>query len=405
MRISELAAGIEESATLQLNERAARLRAEGKPVIHLGIGEPTNRAPETALAAARAELDRGYLKYTAAGGVTSLRQAIAAYMTEAYGREIPPGNVIASNGSKHSLFNALLAVVNPGDEVIFPAPYWVTYPELVKLVRGVPVIVPPEPGTLLPSAGALLAAVTARTRVILLNSPNNPSGLIFPANGLAEVVRFCESKGVYLIMDDIYRELVFDGLEAPSPFGYTDEALDRSHVIVINGVSKLYGLTGLRLGWTVGPRALVGAIEKVQGQMTSNPSVLAQAAAEGALRGDQRVVHDLRATIQSNRDAMLEALAQIPGLKTVKPQGALYCFPDASHYGADSQELSERLLERALVVTVAGSEFGMEGHLRLSFAGKREDILEGGRRIQWALGLSSSKEIRMGDRLVVRDWA
>ncbi|MGH2619895.1 MAG: aminotransferase class I/II-fold pyridoxal phosphate-dependent enzyme, partial [Anaerolineales bacterium] len=207
--ISELAARIQESATIRLNQQAARLRAEGKPVIHLGIGEPTNPAPHTAVEAAEKLLAAGSLKYTATAGIPSLRQAIADYMLASYGREIPPGNVIASNGSKHSLLTVLLAIVNPGEQVVIPAPYWVTYPEQVKLLGGRPVIVLPEPGRLLPSPEALLAAVGPQTRAILLNSPNNPSGLALPADDLATVVEFCEARGLYLILDDIYRELVF----------------------------------------------------------------------------------------------------------------------------------------------------------------------------------------------------
>jgi aspartate aminotransferase len=404
-RFSELAVGIQESATIRLNQQAARLRAEGKPLIHLGIGEPTNRAPQTAIEAAEKLLADGSLKYTATAGIPSLRQAIADYMLVSYGREIPPANVIASNGSKHSLLTVLLAIVNPGEQVVIPAPYWVTFPEQVKLVRGRPVIVLPEPGSLLPSAESLLAAVGSQTRAILLNSPNNPTGLVLPESDLAKVVEFCEARGIYLILDDIYRELVFDGLRLPSPFDFTRTALDESHVIVVNGVSKLYGMTGLRLGWTVGPAALVEAMDKLQSQMTSNPSILSQAAAEGALRGDQRVVQELRATIEANRDAMLEALGEIGGLRITRPQGGLFCFPDFSAHGSSSKELAERLLERALVVTVPGVEFGMDGHLRLSFAGDREEILEGVRRIRWALDPASPNEIRLGNRVAVRDWA
>ena len=403
--ISELAAGIQESATIRLNQLAARLRAEGKPLIHLGIGEPLNPAPLTAVAAAEKLLAGGSLKYTATAGIPSLRQAIADYMQASYGREIPPGNVIASNGSKHSLLTVLLAIVNPGDQVVIPAPYWVTYPEQVKLVRGRPVIVRPEPGSLLPSAEALLGAVGTQTRAILLNSPNNPSGLTVPESELAKIIEVCEARGLYLILDDIYRELVFDGLRLPSPYAFTRHGLDESHLVVVNGVSKLYGMTGLRLGWTVGPRALVEAMDKLQSQMTSNPSILSQAAAEGALRGDQRVVQELRAAIESNRDAMLEALGELGGLRIERPQGGLYCFPDFSAHATNSKELAERLLERALVVTVPGVEFGMDGYLRLSFAGDREGILEGVRRIRWALDPASPSEIRLGDQVAVRDWA
>jgi len=404
MKISDLAASISESATMKFNDRANQLRAEGKPVVHLGIGEPKNRAPETALAASSEKLQDGYIKYTPAAGLPSLRRAIADYTTELYGREVPPANVIASNGSKHALFNVLMAIVNPGDKVLMPVPYWVTYPEMVKLVRGAPSFVQPEPGTLLPDVDSVIRAVDDNTAAILLNSPNNPSGMVVSGGFLEKLVAFCEERGVYLIMDDIYRDLVFDGGEAPSAYRYTDKALDSSHVIVIHGVSKLYGMTGFRLGWSVAPELVTSAINRLQGQMTSNASVIAQAAAEGALSGDQEVVEELRTHLQANRDRLLDELADLEGLKVERPQGGLYSFPDFSSFNSDSMALSEFLLEKALVVTVPGVEFGMEGHVRLGFAGSAEDVVEGARRIKWALDPGQPAEIEMGDQVVIRDW-
>lgn len=404
MKISDLATSVSESATMKLNDRANQLRAEGKPVVHLGIGEPKNKAPEAALTASREKLEEGYIKYTAAAGLPSLRRAIADYTTERYGLEVPPENVVASNGSKHALFNVLLAIVNPGDKVLMPVPYWVTYPEMVKLVRGTPAFVQPEPGSLIPNISSVIQAVDQDTAAILLNSPNNPSGMLIPAPFLEELVQYCEDRGVYLIMDDIYRDLVFDDGEAPSAYRYTSKALDSSHVIVINGVSKLYGMTGLRLGWSVAPAEVTSAINKIQGQMTSNASVLSQAAAEGALTGDQRVVEELRIHLQANRDRLLGELADLEGLKVERPQGGLYSFPDFSAFNSDSNALAELLLEKALVVTIPGAEFGMDGHIRLGFAGTAEDVVEGARRIKWALDPGQPAEIQMGDEVVTRDW-
>ena len=318
--------------------------------------------------------------------------------------EVSPANVIASNGSKHALFNVLMAIVNPGDKVLMPVPYWVTYPEMVKLVRGTPAFVQPEPGTLIPSVGAVIEAVDQDTAAILINSPNNPSGMVASAAFLEELVAYCESQDVYLIMDDIYRDLVFDDGAADSAYRYTSEALDSSHVIVINGVSKLYGMTGLRLGWSVAPAEVSSAINKIQGQMTSNASVISQAGAEGALLGDQSVVNELRLHLQENRDRLLEKLADLEGLKVERPQGGLYCFPDFSAFNPDSSALAEFLLEKAMVVTVPGVEFGMEGHIRLGFAGTAANAVEGARRIKWALDPSQPDQIQMGDELVTRDW-
>jgi len=404
MKISDLAASISESATMKFNERANQMRAEGKPIIHLGIGEPKNKAPEAAVAASSKKSEEGYFKYTPAAGLPSLRNAIADYTTERYGVEVSPANVIASNGSKHALFNVLMAIVNPGEKVLMPVPYWVTYPEMVKLVRGTPAFVQPEPGTLMPSAGAVIEAADQDTAAILINSPNNPSGMVASAAFLEELVQYCENQDVYLIMDDIYRDLVFDDGAADSAYRYTNEALDSSHVIVINGVSKLYGMTGLRLGWSIAPAELSSAINKIQGQMTSNASVISQAGAEGALLGDQSVVEELRLHLQENRDRLLEELADLEGLKVERPQGGLYCFPDFSAFNPDSNALAEFLLEKAMVVTVPGVEFGMDGHIRLGFAGTAEDTVEGARRIKWALDPNQPAEIQMGDELVTRDW-
>jgi aspartate aminotransferase len=404
MKISDLATSVSASATMKFNDRANQLRAEGKPVVHLGIGEPKNRAPEAAIASSSEKLEEGRFKYTPAAGLPSLRTAIADYTAERYGAEVAPANVVASNGSKHALFNVLMAIVNPGDKVLMPVPYWVTYPEMVKLVRGTPAFVQPEPGSLMPDVDSVIQAVDQDTAAILLNSPNNPSGMIASAAFLEELVQYCESQDVYLIMDDIYRDLVFDDGEAPSAYRYTSNALDSSHVVVVNGVSKLYGMTGLRLGWSVAAAEVSSAINKIQGQMTSNASVISQAAAEGALLGDQRVVEELRIHLQENRDRLLEELADLEGLKVERPQGGLYCFPDFSAFNPDSSALAEFLLEKALVVTVPGAEFGMDTHLRLGFAGTAEDTIEGARRIKWALDPSQPAQIQMGDEVVTRDW-
>lgn len=404
MRISDLAASISESATMKFNDRANQMRAEGKPLVHLGVGEPKNKAPDAALVASSEKLADGYIKYTSAAGMPSLRSAIADYMTERYARDVPPANVIASNGAKHALFNVLMAIVNPGDKVLMPVPYWVSYPEMVKLVRGIPSFAHAEPGSIMPDVDQLIQAVDEQTVAVLLNSPNNPSGMIVSAAFLEKIVGYCEDRGVYLIMDDIYRDLVFDGAEAPSAYRYTSKPLDSSHVIVINGVSKLYGMTGFRLGWSVAPADVTSTINKLQGQMTSNASVISQVAAEGALSGDQREVEELITHLEANRDRLLGELADLDGLRVERPQGGLYSFPDFTAFNTDSMALAEFLLEKALVVTVPGVEFGMDGWLRLGFAGTAEDVVEGARRIKWALDPNQPAEIQMGDKVVTRDW-
>jgi aspartate aminotransferase len=298
----------------------------------------------------------------------------------------------------------LFTLIDPQDEVIILAPYWVSYPEMIKMVYGIPVVVTAEDGTFYPRFEEVEEAVTSSTKAIIINSPNNPSGVMYGENFISQLVDFCERKGIYLIMDDIYHKLVFDGKRPISAYNFTSEEIDNSHVIVINGVSKLYGMTGFRIGWTVADRKLVNVMANIQSQITSNPSVVSQAAAEGALTGVQSGVENLRLTIQNNRDVMMNELSTFTGVKVTKPDGTFYCLPDFRAYVKDSLELSRFLLKKALVVTVPGKEFGMEGHLRLSYAGTVKDVTEGIKRIKWALDPNSPNEIYIGDRKLVRDW-
>jgi len=217
-------------------------------------------------------------------------------------------------------------------------------------------------------------------------------------------VDFCERRDIYLIMDDIYHKLVFDGKEAPPAYRYTRKDIENTRVIVVNGVSKLYGMTGFRIGWVIANRRLVEVMTNIQAQTTSCPSVISQKAAEGALTGVQSVVENLRLTIQNNRDVMMQELSTFDGVKVTKPDGTFYCLPDFRAYSQDSVELANFLLKKALVVTVPGKPFGMEGHLRLSFAGSVKDITEGIERIKWALDPNAPNEIYIGDRKMVRDW-
>jgi len=399
-----VARAIAESPTLRLNEEAQLLRERGQPVVHLGIGEPKNKAPISAILSSAAKLNTGDIKYSPTDGDLSLKKAIIQYTEENYGRVVEPENVIVSSGAKQSIFNLLYAVLNPQDEVIMLAPYWVSYPEMVKMVHGVPVIVTPEDGGLHPRMEDISRAVSSSTKAIIVNSPNNPSGLVFSKEFIAEVVEFCEKKNIYLITDDIYHKLVFDGKKAASCYEFTNRNLEDSRVIVINGISKLYGMTGFRIGWAIAPRKLVQVMTNIQAQTTSCPSVILQAAAEGALTGLQSVVEGLRLMIENNRNIMMQELGSFKGIRVTRPDGTFYCLPDFRAYSINSVELSEFLLRKALVVTVPGKEFGMEGHLRLSYAGSVKDITEGIARIRWALDPDSPNEIYIGDKKMVRDW-
>jgi aspartate aminotransferase len=404
MSVSKLASSIAESPTLKLNEQARILRAKGEPVIHLGTGEPKNKVPISAILSSAAKLTSGEVKYTPTDGIPTLKKAIVQYMEEHYNKLAAPENIIVSTGAKQSIYNILLSLVNPQDEVILLAPYWVSYPEMVKLVYGVPVIVTPEDGTFYPRMEDIEQNVSSYTKAILLNSPNNPSGAIYEAEFIAQLVEFCENRGIYLIADDIYHKLVFDGQQAPNVYEYTDKDLESSRLIVVNGVSKVYGMTGFRIGWAVAPRKLVEVMTNVQGQITSHASVISQVAAKGAMTGVQSVVESLRMTIQNNRDVMVNELAAVEGVRLTQPQGTFYCLPDFRAYSEDSAELASFLLKKALVVTVPGSAFGMQGHLRLSYAGAVKDVTEGIGRIKWALDPESPNEIFIGDRKLVRDW-
>jgi aspartate aminotransferase len=404
MTVSQLAKSIAESPTLKLNEEARLLREKGEAVIHLGAGEPKNRAPIAAILSSAAKLNTGDVKYTPADGTPSLKKAIIKYTEENYDKIVAPENIIVSAGAKQSVYNILYSILNPQDEVIILAPYWVSYPEMVRMVYGVPVIVKPEDGGFYPRMEDILKVVSSYTKAIIINSPNNPSGVVYSEEFIAQIIEYCEKKGIFIIMDDIYHKLIFDGKKWPACYRFTKKDLESSHIIVVNGVSKLYGMTGFRVGWAIAPRELITIMTNVQGQITTTVSVLLQAAAEGALTGLQSHIEMLRMTLENNRDVMMQELNSFSGVKITKPNGTYYCLPDFRAYSNDSVKLSQLLLKKALVVTVPGKEFGMEGHLRLSYAGSVKDVTEGVERIKWALDPNSPNEIYIGDRKIVRDW-
>ena len=404
MKLSKLASAIVESPTLALNEEARLLRERGEPVIHLGIGEPKNKTPINAILASAAKLSSGEVKYTPADGTLALKKAIIRYTEENYDRLVAPENVLVTNGAKQSLFNILYSILNPQDEAIILAPYWVSYPEIVKMCNARPVVVTPEDGTFTPRFEDIERVVTSYTRAIIVNSPNNPSGVISPPELIERLVSFCESKGIFLICDDIYHKLTFDHKEAVPAYRYTKKDIEDSYVIVVNGIAKLYGMTGFRVGWVVAPRALVRVMTNVTVQVTSGVSPVSQAAAEGALNGMQSVVEALRLQIENNRNVLLQEMKSFTGARLIPPDGTFYALPDLRAFNPSSVEISKFILQKAVVVTVPGKEFGMEGYIRLSFSGTVKDVTEGLARIKWALDPSSPNEIYIGDRKMIRDW-
>jgi aspartate aminotransferase len=351
-----------------------------------------------------AKLTTGEIRYTPTEGIPALIKSIVRYTEENYNKIIGPENVIVHAGAKQAIYNLMMSLLNPQDEVIILAPYWVSYPEIVKMLYGKPVIVKPEDGRFHPRMKDILAAVGSYTKAIIVNSPNNPSGAVYSAEFIAELVEYCEKKGIYLIFDDIYHKLVFENKSAPPCYQFAKDQSDQSRLIVVNGVSKMYAMTGFRIGWTVANTKITKTMTNVAAQNTSCPSIVMQSAAAGALGGVQSGVEALRLTLENNRNIMMTELSAFNGVRCIKPDGTFYCLPDFSAYEKSSSKLSAFLLEKALVVTVPGVEFGMEGHLRLSYCGTVKEIKEGIARIKWALDPESPNEIYIGDRKMRRDW-
>jgi aspartate aminotransferase len=404
MSISRLAAELKESATLAMTDKARMLRDKGEPVISMAAGEPTRQAPRGAVDAGIAELDTGHVHYTPPKGIPSLRRAIVEYTEKFYNKTVGVDNVIATAGAKQALYNLMVTLVNPGEQVVVLAPYWVSYPEIVKLAHGEPIIVEPPEGSVLPRMEDIEAAVTDATRAIIVNSPNNPSGAVYPPELIGRMVSFCEKNNIYMIMDDIYHRLVFDDVKAVSVFDYAKDQSDDSPLIVVNGVSKSYAMTGFRIGWVVANKQLIAALAKVVGQSSTCLSGVLQKAATAALIGDQDTVEDFRKTLQNNRNIIMPMLDEIAGVNCAPPDGTFYCLPDFRVFEQDDVKLADFLLEKALVVTVPGCEFGAPGHLRLTYCGNTDDIKDAVTRIRWALDPKSPKEIQIGDNVVTRTW-
>lgn len=404
MNLSLIGRSIKESATLKLNEIAAILREKGEPVIHLGGGEPKSKAPLEAIVAASNLINSGEVRYTPADGIPQLKKAIIRYTEEFYDRLVAPENIIASSGAKQAIMVTLQAILNPQEEVIFPAPYWVSYPEMVKLCGGVPVPVFSEDGTFYPRMQDIEQRITSYTKAVIINSPNNPTGAMYSEQFIAEIVEFCEKRGIFIIMDDIYHRLIFDGRKPINCYKYSKDLSDNSKLIVINGVSKQYAMTGFRIGWAVASRRLIEVLTNIQSHQTSGPSVVTQVAAAAALNGPQTQVESLRLTLENNRNILLERLNAFKGVKAFRPEGTFYCFADFSYYMKDSIKLSKFLLDRVRVLTVPGVEFGLDGWLRLSTCGSVKDITEGIERIKWALDPDSPNELYIGQRKLIRDW-
>ena len=396
LHISSRLAPIKPSITLAVTAKAARLRAEGVDVIGFGAGEPDFDTPSHIKDAAKRALDQGDTKYTHVAGTVQLRKAIVKEQERSHGLRFTPDEVIVSCGAKHSLYNLFQVLLDPGDEVIIPAPYWVSYPDMVLLAGGKPVIVPTtaEDGFRV-SPAALKAAITPRTRAFVLCSPSNPTGAGYDQAALEALRPIFEADDFWVVSDDIYRKLAYGGFRAVEIATLSPAMAERT--IVIDGFSKTYAMTGWRLGYTAGPRPIIDAMCTLQGQSTSNVTTPAQAAAVAALEGPQECVEEMRHEFDKRRQVMVERLRKIPGVSCYDPQGAFYCFPDLSAYLgrttpagetiADDARLCEWLLETGKVAIVPGSGFGTPGFARLSYATSMVNIDKGLDRLGETLAL------------------
>jgi len=382
--LAERVKNISASTTLGLNAKAKELAAKGIDVVNLAAGEPDFDTPENIKKAAIDAIKSGFTKYTAVAGIPELREAIAGKLKAENGLDYRPEQIVVSCGGKQSLYNAFQAICNPGDEVIVPKPYWVTYSEQIKLCGARPVFVETgEKENFRLFASKVEKAITGRTRVILINSPNNPTGAVYDRDELRKIARIAVENNVFVISDEIYEHLVYEG-EHVSIASFGDEIKERA--IVSNGASKSYSMTGWRIGWAAGPLEIMKGIGNFQSHTTSNPASMCQKAYLAALAGPQDSVRTMVKEFRKRRDFIVKRLNEIEGISCTKPQGAFYVFPNVSATFSDkmknSMDFSMQLLEKAKVVVVPGLDFGGEGHVRISYACSMECIEKGMDRIE-----------------------
>jgi aspartate aminotransferase len=377
---------VQPSVTLAMNARAAALRATGVDVFAFGVGEPDFEPAPFVIDAVRAALEKGGIsKYTAVTGIAPLKQAICERVERTRGFRPTPDMVTVSVGAKHALFNLAVALFEPGDEVVLPAPCWVSYPEQVRMMGATPVLVPSDEASgWRITAAQLEAAITPRTKAVLLCTPSNPTGSAYSEPEMRALCDVLRKHDVWIIVDEIYSELVYDGQTHASPASLAPDLLPR--IILVDGVSKTYAMTGWRIGWSVAPSHLSKALDTVQGQSTTNPTALAQHAALAALTGPQDEVVRMRATFEKRRNAMIAGLNHLPGVSCRTPEGAFYAFADCRGlYGIDyngkpianDEDVAFWLLEKAHVASVPGGAFGAPGHVRFSYATSEERIAAG----------------------------
>jgi aspartate aminotransferase len=389
-RVSARVAAIAESATLAVDTKAKAMKAAGRPVIGFGAGEPDFPTPDYIVqAAVRACAEPRFHRYTPAAGLPELREAVAAKTARDSGLAVQPAQVLITNGGKQAVYEACAALLDPGDEVLLPAPYWTTYPESITLAGGVAVPVPTDETTgYLAGVDALDAACTDRTKLLLFVSPSNPTGAVYPPEQVAEVGRWALDRGLWVLTDEIYEHLVYGGARFSSMPALVPELADRC--VVVNGVAKTYAMTGWRVGWLIGPGDVVKAAANLQSHATSNVANVSQAAALAAVSGDLSAVARMREAFDRRRLTMTRMLSDIPGVTCPEPNGAFYCYPSVQgvlgkgirgRTPASSLELADLVLEEAEVAVVPGEAFGTPGYLRLSYALSDDDLVEGVSRL------------------------
>ncbi|MDR2340038.1 MAG: pyridoxal phosphate-dependent aminotransferase [Deltaproteobacteria bacterium] len=382
--------GIEPSPTLALDARAKAMKAEGRQVVNLAIGEPDFETPEHIRQAAIKAIKDGFTRYTPSEGILPLREAMAEKFRVENGLEYPPADIVVTNGGKHALYNAMQALFGPGDEVIVPSPYWVTYPAQILLSGATPVYAPtsPERGYVL-GPEELERAITPRTRGLILNSPSNPTGMVATRSDILALGEVLRDRPIWVISDDIYEKLLYDGEEFANIAMCCPELRDRT--IICHSLSKTYSMTGWRIGFLAAPKEIARIVKDIQSQMTSNPCSIAQKAALAALTGTQEPLQKMRGVFDRRRKLVLGLIKKIPGFATTAtPKGAFYVFPDASGLMgktlggttiASSEDLASVLLKECEVASVPGSAFGQEGSLRFSYAASEKEIVNGFERI------------------------
>jgi aspartate aminotransferase len=381
MEISARAAQLSPSLTLSIDSKAKAMKAEGIDVCGFGAGEPDFDTPEHIKAAAIAALEAGFTKYTPSAGLPELRQAIAEKLEADNQITYRPSQIVVSSGAKHSCYNAILATCQAGDEVLIPSPYWVSYPDMVRLAGAEPVIVQTnERNGWKMRASDFENAMTPRTKMLILNSPGNPTGSVYTREELEAIVEVAAEEDIYILSDEIYEKLVYDDVKHVSVASLSQEAYDLT--ITVNGFSKAYAMTGWRLGYLAAPEAVARAVDNIQSHSTSNPNSFAQKGAVAALKGDQQPLADMRDEFGMRRNYMFDRITKIPNITAVKPEGAFYILVNISQLGLSSQNFADRLLSKASVAVVPGVAFGDDRTVRLSYATSIDIIKKGLDRFQ-----------------------